>query len=100
MVQAWNMLLLLQRNVQVWNILLLMQCNVPYSSAVPLPTLRNNVVGLLHRLEMDTSDCDWLTVVRALHVSHCEFRHMGYPQPFLLQCLAKALPSLLRLNPR
>jgi hypothetical protein len=56
-----------------------------------------------HRADVQdaaTSDCDWLTVVRAVHVSHCEFRRLGYPQPFLVQCLAKALPGLLRLNPR
>ena len=33
---------------------------IPYDSAVPLRTLSNSVVGLLHRLEINTSPGDWL----------------------------------------
>lgn len=73
---------------------------VPFSSAVPMSTLRNNAVGLLHRLEMNTSDCDWFSVVQALHLSHREHVRMGYPVSFLVKCLAKALPGLVQLNPR
>jgi hypothetical protein len=73
---------------------------VPFSSAVPMSALSNNAIGLLHRLEMNTSDGDWLSVVQALLLSQYEYVRMGYPVSFLVKCLAKALPGLLQLNPR
>jgi len=59
---------------------------VPFHSAVPVLTLRNSAVGLLViRLEMNTSDCDWLSALHALHLSHS---------------LAKALPIPLSIYPK
>jgi len=73
---------------------------VPYDSAVPVSALRNIAVGLLHRVEMNTSGSDWASVVQALHLSQFEFLRMGYPQAFLVDSLQKALPSLIKRNPR
>lgn len=73
---------------------------VPFDSAVPVSALRNIAVGLLHRVEMNTSGSDWLPIVQALHLSQLEFTRMGYPTAFLVDSLHKALPSLLKRNPR
>jgi hypothetical protein len=73
---------------------------VPFDSAVPVSALRNIVVGLLHRVEMNTSGNEWHPVVQALHLSQLEFVRMGYPKAFLVDCLHKALPSLLKRNSR
>jgi hypothetical protein len=73
---------------------------VPADSAVPVSTLRNIVVGLLHRVEMNTSGSDWTAVVKTLHLSQLEFLRMGYPNSFLVKCLSKAFPGLLGRNPR
>lgn len=73
---------------------------VPYSSAVPLSSLCTNVVGLLHRLEMNTSKGDWLSILRALQQSKYELTHLGFPDMFLLRCLKRALPSLVKKDNR
>jgi predicted alpha/beta hydrolase len=73
---------------------------VPFDSAVPVSALRNIAVGLLHRVEMNTSGNDWAAVVKALHLSQLEFLRMGYPKSFLVQSLSKALPGLLNRNSR
>lgn len=73
---------------------------VPFDSAVPVSALRNNAIGLLHRVEMNTSGSDWAGVMCALHLSQLEFLRMGYPQAFLVDSLQKALPSLMKRNPR
>lgn len=73
---------------------------VPYTTAAPPSVLCNNAVGLLHRIEMNTSSGDWLTVVQTLLQSKHEFSFMGYPPLFLLKCLKRALPSLLAKDHR
>jgi hypothetical protein len=63
---------------------------VPADSAVPVSTLCNNAVGLLHRGNMNTSGSDWAAVVKTLQLvmSQLEFLRMGYPNSFLVQCLS------------
>ena len=73
---------------------------VPYTTAVPVPVLVNTAVGMLHRIEMNTSAGDWQGVLGALLASDVEYMHLGYPAFFLLRCLKRALPSLLQKDTR
>lgn len=73
---------------------------VPYATAVPASVLANTVVGMLHRIEMNTSAGDWHSVLSALLASEAEHAYLGYPAFFLLKCLKRALPSLLKKDTR
>jgi hypothetical protein len=73
---------------------------IPYDSVVPLSTKRSAVIGLLHRLEMNTSPGDWLSIVECLLNYQYEHVSLGYPRLFLLQCIQRAVPSLLVKDPR
>lgn len=64
--------------------------------------LQNKAVGLLHRVEINTSEADWQQVLLALLVSNAEDTRLGYPPLFLLKCLNKRVPvgaSLRTLQP-
>lgn len=73
---------------------------VPYATAVPAAMLVNTAVGMLHRIEMNTSAGDWRSVLSALMASEVEYTHLGYPKFFLLKCLKRALPSLSKKDVR
>ena len=69
-------------------------------SAVPLRILSNSVVGLLHRLEMNTSPGDWYSIVKCLLGYQYEHVSMGYPRLFLLRCLQRAVAALVKKDYR
>jgi len=73
---------------------------VPYQSAVPVRVKQNAVVGMLHRLEMNTSRGDWSSVAECLLLYQHEYLHLGYPKLFIMRCLKRVLPSLMAKDAR
>lgn len=67
---------------------------IPYSSAHARRTsvMRNTVLGLLHRMHMNTLDQDVLMLLPVLMSYSAEFERAGYPRKFVLRCL----PAFLR----
>jgi hypothetical protein len=67
---------------------------IPYSSAHVrrASVMRNTVLGLLHRIHMNTLDQDVLMLLPVLLSHSAELVRAGYPRKFVLRCL----PAFLR----